>query len=129
MEGITDKEADIIITRLIDWLGYDGIAFFTMCIDEYGAIEKAVWNIDISTDKSRFARRDYIPHAVHFNEGMQVRNFLRRHIETKHWDAHDFDNRYIPLLNEAIRRCNQKEVTNEQSKSNKHWRWAKRSKK
>ena len=75
-----------------------------MCIDEYDAIENAVWTLALN-----------IPHAVHFSEGMQVRNFLRQQPETKDWTDHDFDNRYIPLLNEVIIRCTQKENTNEQS--------------
>jgi hypothetical protein len=54
-----------LYAKLLAWLGYDGVAFFQMCVDTYGGMTEAVWS------------EGGIPHAIHFREGMQVRNFLR----------------------------------------------------
>jgi len=54
-----------VITRLRAWLGYDGQAFFQMCVEQYGNIASAVWT------------EGGLPHPVHLREGMAVRNFMR----------------------------------------------------
>ena len=81
-----------IIEKLLNFLGYDGISFFIMCLDEYNDI-CPVWS-------------EYeIPHPVHFREGMMIRNFLRSLDETKDWNGHDFDNNYQSYILSAIALC------------------------
>lgn len=53
-----------LIIRVRDWLGKDGIKFFTDVVNKYGRID-ACWS------------DGGIPHPVHFREGMLVRNFIR----------------------------------------------------
>ena len=43
-----------------------------------------------------------IPHAVHFQEGMQVRNFLRGLEECEGWTTDDFDDYWAKLVEDAI---------------------------
>ena len=43
------------------------------------------------------------PHSIHFNEGMQVRNCMRKFLNSKgidYWTSHDYDNKWekITLL-------------------------------
>ncbi len=75
-----------IVLKLRTWLGKDGIAFFSGLQKKYGRVD-AIWV------------EGGIPHPVHFREGMQVRNFLRQHVD---WDAHKLDNEWVGLVEEAI---------------------------
>lgn len=75
-----------LINKLKEWLREDGIKFFREIKCKYGKIN-AVYS------------EGGFPHAVHFVEGMQVRNFLREHVD---WDAHKLDNEWIGLIEEAI---------------------------
>jgi len=89
---ISEIEKDMF-ARILVWLGYDGIAFFQMCVDEYGSLVQSIWT------------EDGIPHSVHFREGMHVRNFLRGLTYTENWDAHDFDNRWMHIIQTALSLC------------------------
>ena len=74
------------IKALLKWLGYDGVAFFSMVQEEYGSL-LACWSIPLEpeppdlTPLGRAIRNargvPSIPHSVHFREGMQVRNKMR----------------------------------------------------
>jgi len=76
-----------LVEKLREWLGADGIKFFSEIKEEHGEIA-AVW------------MDGKIPHPVHFREGMQVRNFLRQHVN---WDCHKLDNTWESLVEEAIK--------------------------
>lgn len=85
-----------ILNELIHYLGYDGIAFFQMCIDEYDQLEKAVWN------------EGGIPHSVHFREGMQIRNWMRQQEYFRNNasnDDHYYDNEWMRYIRLALRQC------------------------
>ena len=41
---------------------------------------------------------------LHFNAGMQVRNFLRGTGLCDDWDAHDYDNNWMEVVRKAIMR-------------------------
>jgi hypothetical protein len=83
----------LLIDRVVKWLGYDGVAFFEMCYEEYGSPTQAVWN------------EGDIPHSVHFREGMQVRNFIRMTGLTPEWDAHDYDHNWESIIFAALQIC------------------------
>lgn len=89
---------DPVTPKLRKWLGDDGLAFFRGVKKEHGCVT-AVWmeTFDYGGKPMR------IPHAVHFREGMQVRNFLRGLEETKGWTDHDYDNRWAELVEAAIK--------------------------
>lgn len=75
-----------LVQKLRGWLKEDGVKYFTDIKNKYGRID-AVW------------MEGNIPHPVHFREGMQIRNFLRQHVD---WDAHHLDNKWVKLVEEAI---------------------------
>jgi len=80
-------ERQEIVIKLKEWLKDDGIKHFSDIKQKHGKIN-AVW------------MEGGIPHPVHFREGMQVRNFLRNHID---WDAHKLDEEWVGLIEEAIK--------------------------
>lgn len=92
----TGRWEDDFIEALLGWLGYDGVGFFRMCIQEYGTTAP-VWN-----------RPSGIPHPVHFREGMDVRNAMRR-IHRKMGipvcGAHFYDNHWQSAVQAAIKMC------------------------
>ena len=75
-----------LIEKLRDFLGDIGIDFFRDIKKKYGKID-AVW------------MDGKIPHSVHFNEGMQIRNFLRPHLDL---DAIELDEVWVQYIEEAI---------------------------
>ena len=79
-----------LIKKTKEWLRKDGITFFRGVKEQYGKIN-AVW------------LEDKIPHAVHFREGMRVRNFMRSSGLCEGWDDHDFDNNWINLIKKCIK--------------------------
>lgn len=79
-----------LIQATKDWLRAYGIQFFREIKEKHGRID-AVWN------------EGGIPHAVHFREGMAVRNFLRAQPECKDWTDHDLDNNWVEVIEEAIK--------------------------
>ncbi len=82
-----------IVEAIRKWLGEKGLRLFR----HYKGITGTVSPVFGRT------RRRHLPHPVHFREGMQVRNFLRSLDECKNWTAHDFDNRWATIVEEAIK--------------------------
>jgi len=78
-----------LIKKAKTWLGKDGHDFFCGIKEKYGQINTC-WD------------EDGIPHPVHFREGMQVRNFMRMSDLCNDWDAHDFDDNWIELIEKAL---------------------------
>jgi hypothetical protein len=68
-----------IIKKTNDWLGNEGKKFFTQVL---------------------LKENDLI--AVHFQEGMKVRNFLRTLKECESWDDHDFDNNWRHIIKKCL---------------------------
>lgn len=77
-----------LASRLERWLGQRGADFFSGLKRDHGRI-----NVVISGKP---------PHAVHFREGMQVRNWLREQPECRAWDAHMLDKMWVPLVERAL---------------------------
>jgi hypothetical protein len=64
--NVFTKEWDpAFISYLLEWLGYDGVAFFTLMLEQFGKLAPVI-------------PTDGLPYAVHFREGMAVRNAMRR---------------------------------------------------
>ena len=76
-----------LVCKLKDWLGEDGLKFFSDVKKEHGKID-AVW------------MEGKLPHPVHFMEGMQVRNFLRKHVD---WDSNKLDDSWVELVEKALK--------------------------
>ncbi len=75
------EQIKIVDQRFLEWLRPEGIEYLQGVIKEHGTI-LAVWN------------ESGIPHCVHFQEGMQIRNWMRDQPEFKDmedWQNHWFD--------------------------------------
>lgn len=82
------KDYTDLIPKLKKWLGEAGLTFFKNIKAEHGTVN-AVWN-----DGS-------IPHSVHFNEGMKVRNKLRD-LTNNTWSVYEYDNTWVDIIEECI---------------------------
>ena len=67
------------------WLGKKGIKLFFNYKNKYGTV-------------SPVFMESGIPHAVHFREGMQVRNFLRTLPSCSKWNSEDLDNSWQDII-------------------------------
>lgn len=107
------------IKALLNWLGYDGVAFFTMVQDEYGTLN-AAWPLWIEKPPTGVSRLQEailkaqgkwgyaIPHSVHFREGMAVRNKMRQlHQELGYplLDAHGYDDTWQGAIKACLYMC------------------------
>lgn len=79
---------DELVIAIREWLGEKGIQFFRQIKEEHGRVD-AVWN------------EGGIPHAVHFREGMQVRNKIRE-ITNYSWTDHEYDDNWVEVIERAI---------------------------
>jgi hypothetical protein len=79
-----------LIKKTKDWLGPDGHQFFNELLEVHGTVN-ACWD------------EGGIPHPVHFREGMQIRNFMRTSNMCDDWDAHDFDDNWVELIEKALK--------------------------
>jgi hypothetical protein len=92
----TAHRCDDITPELIQetrkWLGSDGINLFKGWKTEHGTVSPVLEG----------GPPFNIPHAVHFNEGMQVRNFLRTLDECGDWTGCEMDNTWMAIVEAAI---------------------------
>ncbi len=77
-----------LIPELRKWLGDTGLTFFRDIKAEHGKVN-AVW------------MEGGIPHAVHFREGMQVRNKLRDLTDNR-WSSHEYDDTWVDIIEECL---------------------------
>lgn len=88
-ENFQTKEIpEQLVERVKKWLGEAGTAYFKKLKEDHGEIACVIPGV--------------IPHAVHFNEGMQVRNFMRGTGYCQDWNDHDFDNNWVAVVEKAI---------------------------
>ncbi len=87
IQPLDDRE--ILLKNLKEWLHPQGMEWFRNIKEKHGTV-LATW------------MEGDIPHPVHFREGMQVRNFLRTQEYCKDWGDHDFDNKWVELIEEVI---------------------------
>ena len=92
MQWRQDDFEEKLIEKVRTFLGKEGIGFFNGMLEKHGEISP-VFN------------EGGIPHAVHFREGMQVRNFLRGLPECEGWTTDDFDDYWGKLVEDAINEC------------------------
>ena len=78
-----------LIKKTKEFLGKDGLKFFKETVEKHGRVD-AVY------------LEGRLPHAVHFQEGMQIRNFMRGSGFCDGWHAHDLDEYWVPLIKSVI---------------------------
>ncbi len=84
--GSSEKKR--LVQEIRDWLGRGGKKFFKAIYSEHGTLI-----VVLPTQP--------VPHPVHFREGMQVRNKLRK-LTNGSWSAHDYDNMWEEIVLAAI---------------------------
>ena len=82
-----------LIIAVGNWLGDEGAKFFQGILDEHGELNAVFM-------------KDGFPHAVHFREGMQVRNFIRGTGLLPEDDAIDLDGEWETIVRLALRERN-----------------------
>lgn len=78
-----------IIEAVKEYLGSEGVEFFKSLKKEHGEVSPVIM-------------MGKIPHSVHLNEGMHIRNFLRTLSECSDWDCHKLDNTWASIIEEII---------------------------
>jgi len=79
-----------LVKKVHQWLGPEGRDFFKGIKENNEDLATAVW------------MENGIPHPVHFREGMQVRNFLRKTGLCDNWTDHDLDNNWGTVIEQAL---------------------------
>lgn len=91
MDGKVDREiTPALVKACREWLGKMGIDYFRKIRETHGEIAAVFME-----SGSMF------PHAVHFSEGMQIRNFMRDN-GCADWSADDLDNNWDKLIERCI---------------------------
>jgi len=94
-ERVTRPLPEGLVEKVREWLGADGLDFFTKCLKDHGTVSPCY------PEEMSVPGRP-IPHPVHLREGMSVRNFMRDTGLCEGWDAHDFDNNWAEVVQLAI---------------------------
>jgi hypothetical protein len=91
------------IGYLLEWLGYDGVAFFMLMLEHFEELAPVI------------PTTDGPPHPVHFREGMAVRNAMReihKKMGVGTYSAHFYDNHWQGAIQAALKMC-EEGLTNE----------------
>ena len=88
---------DLVVLECKKWLGEDGVRYFKHLKGLTGEYSPLL----TLNDK----RKGFPFHSVHFNEGMQIRNWMRTQSEFENYTAHDFDDNWMILIEKV---CNLK---------------------
>lgn len=84
-----DHDRVELVEKVREWLGPEGIEHFRAIVRDHGEVDAVFMD-------------GGFPHAVHFREGMRVRNKLRE-LTDHAWTAHEYDDRWVGIVEEAIR--------------------------
>jgi len=94
LEATTTEAMELceeLVTRVHTFLGSEGLKAFGDWFEEYGTVSPML------------SFSNGFPHAVHFHEGMQVRNFMRNTGLCDSWTDHDLDNLWAEVVCIALR--------------------------
>jgi len=94
MENI--KITDKLIDDLFNWLGDYNLKYFKHLKGLTGTYSPVL--------KLNKKRKGIPVHPVHFREGMQIRNFMRRHEDCKNWNDIQFDDNWTKLIELTIKK-------------------------
>jgi hypothetical protein len=81
--------------RVRAWLGRRELRWFRLLIHRHGEIPLAV--------RLNFKRKHIPAHPIHWREGMQIRNFLRRQPECAEVSHHDLEDNWRRIVERAVR--------------------------
>jgi len=97
MENVID---DKLINDFISWIGNENLRWFKHLKGLTGTYSPVL--------KLSQKRKGIPIHPVHFREGMQIRNWMRRHKSCKNWTDNDFDDNWVLLVDMAVKKLNLK---------------------
>ncbi len=75
-----------LVARVHGFLDPEGLQDFGEWLRIYGTVSPVILD------------DGELPHTVHFHEGMQVRNFMRRTGLCDNWTDHDFDDHWVQIV-------------------------------
>ena len=78
-----------VVEAVRGFIKEDGVNYFKTLYEEHGTVSPVL-------------NAGGIPHSVHLNEGMQIRNFLRGTKYCKDWNDHDYDNLWAVIIDKLI---------------------------
>lgn len=87
---------DSLLDKLSTFLGPRGVRYFRLLNHFHGNVSPVL--------RLHETRKRIPHHSVHFNEGMQIRNFLRKLPECAHWTCHDLDNNWARAVEMLVDR-------------------------
>jgi len=85
---------DEIVDDFIQWIGEDGLRWFKHLKGLTGTYSPVL--------KLNEKRKGIPVHPVHFREGMQIRNWMRKHDNCSGWI--EFDSVWVLLVEEAVKK-------------------------
>jgi len=101
---VTDKTiTPELVTHIREAIGPEGVRCFQLYKRDYGEVGPVIPPEVGRPEELSLGRGFGIPHAVHFREGMQVRNMMRQSGLCDDWDDHDLDNNWAAVIEEAIK--------------------------
>lgn len=93
---MTKEIPQTLTDKVFDWLGKENIIWFKHIKGLKGEINCVL--------KLNFKKKHIPVHPIHLREGMQIRNFMRGQDECKGWTAHDFDDSWVAVIENCIKK-------------------------
>lgn len=83
-----------LVEKTFNWMGREGVIWFKHIKGLKGSVNEVL--------KLNYKRKGIPAHPIHFREGMQIRNFLRKQDECQNWTHVDFECEWATVVNRCI---------------------------
>lgn len=93
---MTKEIPQTLTDKVFNWLGKENIIWFKHIKGLKGEINCVL--------KLNFKKKHIPVHPIHLREGMQIRNFMRSQEECKGWTDHDFDDSWVSVIENCIKK-------------------------
>ena len=98
------KFDDKLVDDFILWMREEGLRFFKHLKGLTGTYSPVL--------KLNQKRKGIPVYPVHLRDGMQIRNWMRRHESCKNWTDNDFDDKWVHLVDCAIKKKMKQKLNN-----------------
>lgn len=92
-EGLEEQ----IVEELYKFLGKEGVDFFKQVKDEFGIVSAV-----LPRGHKLNPHKNFAPFAIHFNEGMQIRNYIRSKFPDEKFDSIELDDNWAKWVESAL---------------------------